>query len=119
MQMGLQVYVVGDVTTPAIGKGDLLIVVSGSGETEITHHIASRAKSFGASVFLLTARAASRIGYISDVVLVFPDAPQPVLPLKSPFEDAVYVFLDAVIILIMEKAGITEQEMMRRHSNLE
>lgn len=119
MQLGLQAYIVGNATTPAIGKGDLLIAVSGSGETRITHHIASAAKSSGARVFLLTGRSASSIGRISDLVIVLPDAPQPVLPLRSAFEGAVYIFLDAVIVLIMEKTGVTCQQMMERHSNLE
>ncbi len=119
MQMGLQVYMVGDATTPAIGKGDLLIVVSGSGETGITYHVASTARSFGARVFLLTTRPTSRIGDISDLVLVIPDASQPVLPLRSAFEGAVYILLDAVVMLMMEKMGVTQREMMERHSNLE
>jgi len=119
MQLGLQAYMVGDATTPAIGKGDLLIAVSGSGETRITHHIASAAKGFGARVFLLTGRAASSIGCISDLAIVLPEAPLPVLPLKSAFESAVYIFLDVVTILIMEKTGVTCQQMMERHSNLE
>ncbi len=119
MQLGLQAYVVGDATSPAIGKSDLLIAVSGSGETRITHHIVSAAKGFGARVFLLTGRAESSIGRISDLVIVLPDAPLPVLPLKSAFEGAVYILLDAVIVLIMEKTGVTCEKMMERHSNLE
>ncbi len=118
-QIGLQAYLVGDATTPAIGQGDMLIVISGSGETKITHHIASTAKSFGAYVSLLTSQTESKIGDISDLVLVLPNAPEPVLPLGSAFEGAVHILLDAVIILIMEKTGVTQQEMMERHSNLE
>ena len=34
MQMGYQSYVVGETTTPSVGKGDLLIVASASGETQ-------------------------------------------------------------------------------------
>lgn len=119
MQIGLQVYVVGDVTTPAISKEDLLIAISGSGETSITHHIASAAKSFGARVFLLTSQPISRMAEISDLIVVLPDASQPVLPLKSAFESAAHIFLDAIVVLMIEKTGMTEQEMMKRHSNLE
>ena len=119
MQMGLESYLVGDATAPAIDKRDLLIAISGSGETKITHHVASTAKSLGARVFLLTTQATSSIANISDLVLVLPKLPQPVLPLGSAFEGAVHIFLDAVVILIMEKIGVTQQEMMERHSNLE
>lgn len=119
MQLGLQTYMVGDVITPAIREGDLLIAISGSGETGITHHIVSAAKSSGSRVFLLTARTLSSIGRISDLVLVLPNAPEPVQPLGSAFEGAAHIFLDSVVILIMEKTGITQQQMMKRHSNLE
>lgn len=119
MQMGLQAYLVGDPTTPAIGQRDLLVAISGSGETKITHHIVSTAKNFGADVFLLTSRAKSKIADISDLVLVLPNAPQPVLPLGSAFEAATHILLDAVTILIMEEIEVTQQEMMERHSNLE
>ena len=119
MQMGLESYLVGDATAPAIDKRDLLIAISGSGETKITHHLASTAKSIGARVFLLTAQATSSIANISDLVIVLPKSPQPLLPLGSAFEGAAHIFLDAVVILIMEKLGVTQQEMMERHSNLE
>lgn len=119
MQIGLRVHVVGEVTTPAIRSKDLLIAISGSGETKITHLIASSAKSFGARVFLLTQRAGSSIGELADLTIVLPCARQPVLPLKSAFESSAYILLDAVIMLIMEKIGVTQQEMMERHSNLE
>ena len=119
MQMGFPAYLVGDATTPAIGQGDLLIAISGSGETKITHQVASTAKSFGADVFLLTSQTESKIGDISDLTLVLPDTSQPVLPLGSAFEGAAHIFLDVVVILIMEKTGVTKQEMMARHSNLE
>jgi len=119
MQTGICAYVVGDSTTPAIGEGDLLIVISGSGETEMSYHIAAAAKRSKARVSLLTVRTMSSIGDISDLVLVLPDSPQPILPLMSAFEVAAQIFLDAVIILIMEETGVTEQEMMKRHSNLE
>ena len=119
MQLGFPVYVIGDTTTPAIGAGDLLLAISGSGETETVYHIVYAAKSFGARVFLLTARTRSSIGDISDLVLVLPNSPQPVLPLRSTFEGVAHILLDVVVVLIMEKTGVTQKEMMKRHSNLE
>jgi 6-phospho-3-hexuloisomerase len=119
MQLGFHIYIVGDTTTPAIGSSDLLITISGSGETGITHHIVTRAKNFGAKIFLLTIRAKSSIGNISDLIITLPDSAQPILPLKSAFESSAHIFLEAVIIMIIEKIGITQKEMMDKHSNLE
>lgn len=119
MHLGFQVFVVGDATTPSIGEGDLLIAVSGSGETRITHHIVSAAKNAGARVSLLTACSESSISRISDQVLLLPQSQKPVLPLGSAFEGAFYILLDILINLIMEKNGISQQQMMQQHSNLE
>ncbi len=119
MQLGLRVYIVGDATTPATRDGDLLIAISGSGETKMTQYIASKAKELGAKVFLLTIYEKSSIGDISDLIMILPDSTQPVLPLRSAFESASHIFLEAVVIMIMEKRNITQWEMMERHSNLE
>ena len=119
MQMGVESYMVGDVTSPAITERDLLIAISGSGETEITYHVASTARNFGARVFLLTANASSKIADVSDLAIVIPGSPDGVLPLGSAFEGAVYILLDVVVSMIMERTKISQEDMMRRHSNLE
>ena len=119
MHLGFKVLIVGEVTTPSIKKGDLLITISGSGETAIVKHIVSKAKELGAVIFLITSKTNTGIGEISDQVLVLPEIEKPVLPLKSAFEAVTYILLDATIIMIMQKTGVTPQEMMERHSNLE
>ena len=54
MQIGLRAYVVGDATTPAIGAGDLLIVLSGSGRTETVLLLARKAKEHGLTAVLVS-----------------------------------------------------------------
>jgi 6-phospho 3-hexuloisomerase len=95
MQTGLQVYVAGDTTTPAIEKGDLLIAISSSGRSTATYSIASAAKNSGAAVFLLTGQALSRIGEISDLVSV----------LGPDFYKEVGLFIDKLVTLITKKTG--------------
>jgi len=119
MQLGFHVYIVGDVTSPAISDKDLLIAISGSGETKITHHIVTKAKSLGAKVFLVTIYEKSSIGNISDLIISLPNSPNPILPLRSAFENAAHIFFEETVFLIMEIKGITQDEMMTRHSNLE
>jgi len=96
MQPGLQVYVAGDATTPAIGKGDLLMATSRFGESTTTFNIASAAKSSGAGVVLLTQLPPffeSRIRDISDLVFV----------LGPDFDEAAGLFVDELVTLITEK----------------
>jgi 6-phospho 3-hexuloisomerase len=119
MHLGIKIFIVGDVITPAIKKGDLLLAISGSGETPIVKHIVSKAKELDANVFLITSKTNTSIGEMSNQVLILPDVDKQVLPLKSAFEAGAYILLDTVVIMIMQKQGITPQEMMERHSNLE
>ena len=44
MHMGLQAYMVGEVVTPGIAAGDLLLIASGSGETASLACMAKKAK---------------------------------------------------------------------------
>ena len=67
-QIGLSAYVVGDlaISTPAIHKGDLLVINSGSGETGTMKVLAERAKDHGARLALVSSRAKSSIGDLAD-----------------------------------------------------
>ncbi len=119
MHLGLKSLVVGDITTPSIKDGDLLVAISGSGETPIIHHVVSKAKEAGATVYLITAKSEGSISKICDNIVVLPEPEKRILPLRSAFEASAYILLDTVIIIMMNKTGITQQEMMQRHSNLE
>lgn len=44
MQMGLDAYVVGETVTPSIGKDDVLVIGSGSGETKALVSMAQKRK---------------------------------------------------------------------------
>lgn len=54
MHIGLEVHVVGDVVTPALQKGDLLLLASASGETASLVNVATKAQQLGGTVALLT-----------------------------------------------------------------
>lgn len=51
-QIGKVVFRVGDNNTPSIHEGDILLVMSGSGNTKTISIIAQEAKDFGAEVGL-------------------------------------------------------------------
>ena len=126
MHMGLTVYVCGEIVTPSAQAGDLLLVVSGSGETGGLPMIAKKAKELGASVALVTVRPDSTIGRLADVILQVP-APTPkaensfraIQPMGSLFEQSCYLILDALVLELMDRLGATEQAMFARHANLE
>ncbi|MCL4116906.1 UNVERIFIED_CONTAM: hypothetical protein GTU68_047736 [Idotea baltica] len=123
MHGGYDVSVVGEIVTPAVKTGDLLIVISGSGETEQLIAFAKRAKSFGASIVLLTAKPDSTIGGLSDDVFQI-GAPKIYskvkgMPMGTVFELSTLCFLEALISHIIWEKGVPEEEMRTRHANLE
>ncbi|MGQ9630778.1 MAG: 6-phospho-3-hexuloisomerase [bacterium] len=119
MHLGLRTYVVGDVTTPAIGPGDLLVACSRSGETASTCHIASSARGAGASVCAITTRESSRLSEIADFTIPIPEPPSSIQPGGTLFEQCLLVFLDGIILLLKGKLGESEEDMLSRHSNME
>lgn len=65
MHIGLKVHVVGDVVTPALQKGDLLLLASASGETASLVNVATKAKQLGGTVVLLTIFPESTLGKLA------------------------------------------------------
>jgi 6-phospho-3-hexuloisomerase len=130
MHMGIESYVVGDATTPAFGAGDLLVIGSGSGNTASLRVTADKAKSLGGRVVLLTTDGTSRIGAIADLVVDIPasspkaepgaqNAVRSIQPMANLFEQSLWLVLDTVVALLMERMNLTSERMFERHANLE
>ncbi|MDF9392367.1 MULTISPECIES: bifunctional 3-hexulose-6-phosphate synthase/6-phospho-3-hexuloisomerase [Methylococcus] len=123
MHGGYQAYIVGEVVTPSIRKGDLLIVISGSGETETMIAYTKKAKEQGASIALITTRDKSTIGDMADVVFRIgtPEQYGKVvgMPMGTTFELSTLVLLEATISHIIHAKKIPEEQMRTRHANLE
>ena len=129
MQFDKKVHVVGDVTTPAIARDDLLLIGSGSGSTDSLLVMAHRAHSLGARILLVTIVPISPIGQLADCVVRIPapatkakDATgtvNTVQPMGSLFEQVLFLLGDAFVLSLMEKHGIDSDVMFTRHANLE
>lgn len=131
MQTNHTAYMVGEVCTPSIRAGDLLIASSGRGFTPGTHELIHKAKKNGALTVLLTANPNGPIAPDADFVLVFPPAPDVVpadsrataamktnLPINF-FETVSLIVLDGVIARIMERENYNLDTIMTNHANLE
>lgn len=123
MHGGYEVYVVGEIVTPSIRKGDLLIVISGSGETETMMAFTKRAKEQGANIALICTKAKSSIGDLSDVVFQIGTAEQYSkvvgMPMGTTFELSTLLLLEATVAHIIQVKKIPEEVMRTRHANLE
>ena len=133
MHMGFQVHVVGETTAPAVQPEDLVIAVSGSGETTSVANLGAIAKKIGSKLATITSNGDSTLGKISDVVVIIPGRPKEdmeyedyherrmigytqLAPLGTVFEITALVFLDAVISELMVKTGSSEAELKKRHT---
>lgn len=128
MHLGLTVFFVGEPTTPAVGKGDLLIIGSGSGETASLVVMAQKAKKLGAEVATVTIHPEASIGRLSACCIVLPgatpkseleDTCKTVQIMGNAFEQMSWIVYDVVIMYLMRRLGLSEKEMFSRHANLE
>jgi 6-phospho-3-hexuloisomerase len=122
--MGFDAYVVFDTTTPVLGPGDLLIV--NCAVTEIDLGIIQRAKKAGARVAIVTAHPEYEQGNYADVKVtvpgqIFGTPPEiaSVQPMASLLEQALFLFEDIVVMLLIEKRKVSMDAMQKRHTNLE
>ncbi|CAL1238809.1 bifunctional 3-hexulose-6-phosphate synthase/6-phospho-3-hexuloisomerase [Candidatus Methylocalor cossyra] len=123
MHAGYEVFIVGEIVTPSIRRGDLFIVISGSGETETMLAFTKRAKEQGAVIALISTKKSSTIGDLADVVFQIgtPEQYQRVvgMPMGTTFELSTLLFLEATVSHIIHVKKIPEEEMRTRHANLE
>ncbi len=123
MHGGYDVSVVGEIVTPSIKEGDLLVIISGSGETEQLIAFAKKAKSIGAGIILISAKDSSTIGDLADKTFQIGTNEQygkvVGMPMGTVFELSTLLFLEAMISHIIHEKGIAEEEMRSRHANLE
>jgi 6-phospho-3-hexuloisomerase len=138
MHLGLSAYVVGETITPALNKGDVMVIFSGSGRTKTVADLAETAKEIGGRICLITSNADSRIGKIADCMVIIEhhrdDVDDDALefeirqmmgdhksfaPLGTLFETASMIFADAVISRMMEITKTDETALKNRHTNIE
>ncbi|MEE9302781.1 MAG: 6-phospho-3-hexuloisomerase [Thiotrichaceae bacterium] len=120
---GYDVSVVGEVVTPSIQAGDLLIIISGSGETEQLVAFTNSAKKIGADIMLISSKGNSTIGDLADGVFQIGSeelyGKVEGMPMGTVFELSTLVFLESTISHIIHDKGIAEEKMRERHANLE
>lgn len=129
MHLGLSVSMVGEITNPHTHKGDLLIIGSGSGETESLVAMANKAKKNGVKIALITMDNKSSIAQIADVIVVLPGVSPKlknagiditsIQPMGSAFEQMMFLVLDGSILKLMKLMNETTDTMFPRHADLE
>ncbi|WP_430244146.1 SIS domain-containing protein [Neorhizobium sp. DAR64861/K0K2] len=125
--LGLKSAVVGDMTTPPVENGDLLIVSAGPGDFSTVSALIGIAKAAGARVLVVTAQPLGAAAAKADVVLHVPAQTMAndqgggtsVLPMGSLYEGALYVAFELLVLAVRDKLGVTPAAMRANHTNLE
>ncbi|MFW9940840.1 MAG: SIS domain-containing protein [Candidatus Thorarchaeota archaeon] len=126
MHLGINSCFISDATTYRYEKTDLLILISGSGETTSTVAIAQRAKEIGGKLILLSNNPKSTIGKISDYIINIKGKSKDVAlshetfaPYTSLFDISTLAVLDSIGGVLMNKLGVTESDIDKRHASIE
>lgn len=128
--LGLDAHVVGDMTTPPLGEGDLLMVSAGPGSFSTVEGLVKVAKKAGGRTLCITAQPSGNVPKLCDTVIFLPAQTMAndqsgqsrtisLLPMGSLYEAVQLVFFDLISILLRERLGQSAAEMRSRHTNLE
>ena len=125
--LGLDAHVVGEMTTPPVGAGDLLICSAGPGDFASIAALTKIAKDAGAKTAIVTAQPASNLAKNADHILHIPaqtmaddqGAKTSVLPMGSLFELSQMLVFELLALRLREITGETADTMRARHTNLE
>jgi 6-phospho-3-hexuloisomerase len=125
--LGRDAHMVADMTTPPVGRGDLLIVTSGQGSLPTGEVLVDIARAAGAKTAIVTANPNGPTSRKADIRAVIPaqtmandrGAGASVLPMGSLFEFAETIFFELIILKLRDRLGETADTMRARHTNLE
>ncbi|MDR7543230.1 MAG: 6-phospho-3-hexuloisomerase [Armatimonadota bacterium] len=125
--LGLDAHVVGDMTTPHLGPGDLLVTSSGPGYFSTVAALMGVAHKSGGKVLIVTANPDAELPRQADDVVVIPGqtmaggtAERPsIQPMGSLYEQAMWLLFDYTVLVLAQRLGRSFREMSHRHTNME
>ena len=132
MHLGLDAHMVGDMTTPPVGPGDLLLASVGTGTLATAEALIGVARAGGARTLAITAQPDGPTSRAADAVLHLPAQTMAndddvddggggtsVLPMGTLFEIAELLLFDLVALAVRDRTGQTAAQVRARHTNLE
>jgi len=138
MNLGFNVYFLGETITPAAEKDDLVIAISGTGLTKLVLSATTAAKEIGTRIVAITSYKDSPLGQVADLIVLIKGRTrtgwpreqdylarqimgerEPLSPLGSIFENNCMVFLDGLIVELMYRMKKNENDLKLRHATIE
>ena len=126
MHLGFEVHLADEITAPGISRGDILVSCSGTGRTQLTLYMARKAKAIGAKTIAITASPGSALARYAKIVVRIPAklsgrkaSRNSRQPGRSVFEQALFLYLDSIIMALIHELKISGRRIEKRHANLE
>ncbi|MFX0001283.1 MAG: SIS domain-containing protein [Candidatus Hodarchaeota archaeon] len=126
MHLGIKSCFVSDTITYQYTSKDLLILVSGSGETTSTVAIGKKAREIGGKIVSLSNNPESTICTLSDYVIEVKGKSKDIAisqktlaPYTSLFDISALAVLDSIGSVLMKKLGVTEKDINKQHASIE
>lgn len=127
MHLGSRVHFCGETVTPALGREDMLIVLSGSGETPSTLQAVREAKERGTYTFGILGSLDSSIGSLVDGSIHLAGTtkmrresePQSLQMSGSLFEQSAFLLLEAIVLALYQEATDVLGSVSPRHAVIE
>ena len=124
VHLGFQSYVIGETITPPVRRGDLVLIISGSGETMPSVMTADIARDIGAKVVAIVGEKKSSLAEKVDMALVLSteckdEERARLAPLGTLFEASAWLLLDSIVAELIYLKGEDEEKMKRRHATLQ
>jgi 6-phospho-3-hexuloisomerase len=131
--LGFSSHVVGEVTTPPLKRGDLLVAISQSGETSSVIALVRKVKNLGGRIVAVTSSPQSSLIELAHVSLVVPAKIEgiefPVLSLLGDREHKnmsgalfgmnLFALFYGLVCELAAKTGQSPQKIDSRHANIE
>ncbi|MCY1029445.1 phosphoheptose isomerase family protein, partial [Mammaliicoccus sciuri] len=121
-----KVHVVGDVTTPALTEKDLLITSSGTGYLSTVDALVDIAKDTDSRIAFFTAfpneklpQKANTIIEIKAQTMKSNSVDESIQPMGSLFEQTQLLILEYIIVKLIQKHQLKDEDMVLNHTNLE
>ena len=126
MHLGINSCFISDAITHQYTKNDLVIIISGSGETTSSVAIAQKANLIGGKIALITGNPKSTIGKLSDCIVTIKGKSKDIAiskkslaPYTSLFDISALSVLASIGGTLMDILGVTEEDIDKRHASLE
>ena len=128
IHLGAEVYIITNLASnPALTENDILIVLSGSGTTQIVvsllQNVVNSVKPY--SIISITSHPETIVGRLGDVTIKLkgrtksdrePDKDAVLTPEGTMFEMVAFCYLDAIVAELAIKLGKTNEDLLKKHA---